>query len=151
MANIQSEAMNDMDILIQLAQKMGLPDITGGNTAQQWLQSFFTSAKIPNMTYAQFQQVGYYAYPFPTQVPSILYTAFNSNPTANPLTTPSGLIEIYSQRVATAIANGTLDGARESAIPTYIPGLELMGSSTNIHSILCQHTRSLQGIHNGRT
>jgi len=128
--NADTEAMNDMDIVTQLATMMGLGDITGGMNAQQWLKSFFTAAKIPNMTYAQFQQVGYYAYPFPAQTPSVTYSAWNQNPTASPLNTPSGLIEIYSQRVANAISSGMIDGTKETAIPTYIQGAEQSTAST---------------------
>jgi molybdopterin guanine dinucleotide-containing S/N-oxide reductase-like protein len=127
------EAMNDLDIFTQLATTLGFEtEFTNGMTQAQWLQQIWSTAGITDMTWEQFQTQGYYMYPFPDQTPVVDpgWAAWNSDPTKNPLTTPSGLIEIYSQRVADGITSGILDSSRESAIPTYIPGLEAYGSST---------------------
>lgn len=126
------EAMNDMDVFVALAGKLGFADqLTEGKTADQWLQQFYSAAAITDMTYDQFKAVGYYKYPFPAQTPSVNLAKFHDDPANNKLTTPSGKIEIYSQRVADAISSGILDAARESTIPKYIPsqeGIESIGS-----------------------
>jgi anaerobic selenocysteine-containing dehydrogenase len=53
------------------------------------------------MTYAQFQATGWYSWSIPNiDNPTVGMSAFYANPKSSPLTTPSGLIEISSSRVA---------------------------------------------------
>ena len=53
------------------------------------------------------------------------YQAFRNDPQANPLTTPSGKIEIYSTQLAEIAANWELpDGDVIHPLPVYSPGFE---------------------------
>ncbi len=62
----------------------------------------------------------------------IAYRAFREDPDANPLLTPSGKIEIYSQRVAERLSCMAGDRARMiSPIPAYIPNPEGVEASAD--------------------
>ena len=116
------EAMNDLDVFRGLATRLNLlNNLTGGLTDAQMLQQLYSQSNIP-MTFSQFQQVGYYKWNIPaSDTPYVGMQAFNTNPKANPLPTPSGLIEIYSGRVANVY--GTSDPAAPT-IPMYVQATE---------------------------
>src|SRR5690606_41216323 len=55
----------------------------------------------------------------------VAYKAFRDDPQANPLTTPSGKIEIYSEELAKIAATWELpEGAVIDPLPIYTPGFE---------------------------
>ncbi len=59
------------------------------------------------------------------------YGAFRANPTAHPLPTPSGKIEVYSEALARMAQTAQLpDGQVISPIPAYLPAAEGPGSPT---------------------
>ena len=93
------EAMNDLDIFTQLAQKLGFANkLTQGMTPDQWLEQIYSAANVP-MSFADFKYAGYYMYPLAAQgTPTISasWQNFLSDPVKNPLSTPSGLVDIES-------------------------------------------------------
>ena len=113
------DAMNDLDIYTQLATKLGFGTaFTGGQTPLQWLQTMYAAGSVP-LTFAQFQSVGFYQFPAPTQTPTVLqFSAFNQNPTANPIKTGSGLIELYSNVVATTFGASSPYALAQYVTPT---------------------------------
>jgi len=113
------EALNDLDIYTGLATKLGFgTQFTGGNTPLQWLQSMFASGSVP-LTFAQFQSVGFYQFPAAVQTPTVLqFSAFNKSPTANPLKTQSGLVEMYSNVVATQFGASSPYALAQYVTPT---------------------------------
>ena len=115
------EPMNDMDIFIALANQLGIGDMSKGMTADQWLQSIFTGLDVP-MSYDQFKQEGYYEYPPAELNPQVLepFSSFYSDPVKNKLPTPSGKIEIYSQRISNFFENNP----QAPPFPQYIPSPE---------------------------
>ena len=98
---------------------------------QYWLANGFaniapavsTAVNAQPTTFAAFKQVGYLQFPTPDYAltPQGGLANFNLNPTANPINTPSGLIEIYSQQVAAFW--GTSDPVA-TPVPHYIPSPE---------------------------
>jgi anaerobic selenocysteine-containing dehydrogenase len=114
------EAWNDLDIYIALANKLGFgQQLTNGQTPDQWLQQMYSAGNVP-MSFADFQNVGFYKYPDPTQTPVVALTNFNKDPTnTGKLATPSGLVEIYSQTVATALGSNS-----PYALASYVPPAE---------------------------
>ena len=52
------------------------------------------------------------------------YKAFRDDPQANPLTTPSGKIEIYSEELANIAATGIAGRGCYRSLPIYTPGFE---------------------------
>ena len=102
------ESMSDFNIYVALATKLGFANtLTSGQTADQWLQSLYASAKY-SMAFSDFKNAGYIKYSFDT-TPAITppFSNFLADPVANKLGTTSGLFEIYSQAVAKYFGDNT--------------------------------------------
>lgn len=116
--------------LSEVAKRLG-PDVyqtfTEGRTQHEWVKYLHakTKARNPEMPdYEEMKQTGI----FKKKCPEEHYVAFRSfreDPAANPLKTPSGKIEIYSERLAT-LAN-TWELKKDEIIhplPAYTPGFD---------------------------
>jgi len=98
---------NDYDIFSGIAREMGIEDsFTEGRNEQEWIKSIYLAtverAKAKGIdfpSYSDFKKVGWFK-PEPPLESVVMLKAFRDDPTANPLTTPSGKIEIYSTTVA---------------------------------------------------
>ena len=80
-------------------------------------------------TYEKFQKTGIYRYHMGDDS-GIVMKDFRENPLKNPLETPSGKIEIYSERLATIAKEWELPkekGQEIHPIPRFIPTLEMYG------------------------
>ncbi len=98
---------NDYDIFSGLARQMGVEaEFTEGRNEQEWIVSIYEATverakargfEMPD--YAEFKKSGWFK-PEPPVEPVVMLRAFRDDPLANPLTTPSGKIEIYSAVVA---------------------------------------------------
>lgn len=117
-------------MLSEVAKRLG-PDVyqtfTEGRTQHEWVKYLHakTKARNPEMPdYEEMKQTGI----FKKKCPEEHYVAFRSfreDPAANPLKTPSGKIEIYSERLAT-LAN-TWELKKDEIIhplPAYTPGFD---------------------------
>jgi biotin/methionine sulfoxide reductase len=101
------EARDDYTIFSALAARMGTAEtFTEGRDARQWLALLYaqsqTSARRAGVTLPDFDtfwQQGVVEITGGT-TPQVMYGAFRENPAANKLKTPSGLIEIFSERIA---------------------------------------------------
>lgn len=112
----------------EIAKRMGVEQrFTEGRTQEGWLRHLYEQSRkaIPELPdFDTFRQQGI----FKKRDPDghyVAYKAFRDNPQANPLTTPSGKIEIYSTQLA-EIA-GSWELAKEDVIhplPVYSPGFE---------------------------
>lgn len=106
----QFEARNDYDIFRELAKRAGVEDkFTEGKTEMQWLQNFyntaFDSARKNRVLMPKFDKFWEENKPFTFNVGEkakkwVRYEEFRNDPLLNPLGTPSGKIEIYSDVVA---------------------------------------------------
>lgn len=106
----QFEARNDYDIFAELAKRAGVEDqFTEGKTEMQWLKEFyqvaFTAARSNRIVMPKFEQFWAENKPltFEATEPAkkwVRYEQFRNDPLLNPLGTPSGKIEIYSDVVA---------------------------------------------------
>lgn len=96
------EAWNDLDIYTALANKLGFgSQFTGDKTPDQWLQELYAASSVP-LSFSDFQKAGFYKFPDPVQKPTVLqFASFNQDPVKNPLKTKSGLVELYSDMLAT--------------------------------------------------
>ena len=98
---------NDYDILAGIARQMGLEQaFTEGRDESQWLQWIYQSTReraaqkdIHLPAYEDLKRTGWYK-PEPPADPVIMLKAFRDDPVANPLSTATGRIEIYSPTVA---------------------------------------------------
>jgi len=98
---------NDYDIFSGIAREMGIEQsFTEGRDEQQWIKSIYLAtverakAKGINLpSYSDFKKVGWFKPEAPV-ASVIMLKAFRDDPVANPLSTVSGKIEIYSSTVA---------------------------------------------------
>lgn len=88
------------DICTELADRLGVKDkFTGGKTREEWLKEIVETgrAEDPTLpTYEEWKKVGIVRRNAGSDIP---LEDFRKDPAANPLSTPSGKIEIYSQRL----------------------------------------------------
>lgn len=95
----------------ELAKRLGVEQqFTEGRTQEEWMRHLYEQSRkaIPELpTFEEFRQQGIFKQRDP-QGHHVAYKAFREDPKANPLTTPSGKIEIYSQQLAEiAATSGT--------------------------------------------
>ncbi|MBN1686676.1 MAG: molybdopterin-dependent oxidoreductase [Spirochaetales bacterium] len=89
-------AMDDYDIFLKLAEWMGFGGgYSGGLAAAEWLDRFISNSEIADPEL--FKRSGMYLGPDRRRV---AFSDFIANPAANPLSTPSGLIELASKDYA---------------------------------------------------
>ncbi|MCV4289430.1 molybdopterin guanine dinucleotide-containing S/N-oxide reductase [Pseudomonas capsici] len=101
------EARDDYSILADLAQRMGVGDsFTEGRDASAWLRHIYEQSRERAETfgvqlpdYEQFWRDGLFEVQY-LETDMILLKPFRDDPQANPLPTPSGRIEIFSERIA---------------------------------------------------
>ncbi len=117
------------DILCEIAKRLGQEVYDkfteGGRNQEQWLQFLYgqmqaKDADLP--AYEDLKKMGVYKRKDPNEH-FVAYKKFREDPQANPLKTPSGKIEIYSERLA-EIAN-TWELAEKNEIhplPIFHPG-----------------------------
>ncbi|MEM7324111.1 MAG: molybdopterin-dependent oxidoreductase, partial [Actinomycetota bacterium] len=101
------QARDDYDIFVGLAERLGLTEaFTEGRTSAQWLEHLYEQFREANdyaPSYEQFRQEGMvehvdmYAMGASSQV---FLAGFRTDPVANPLRTPSGLIQLFSDEIA---------------------------------------------------
>ena len=100
------ESRPDYAIYAELADRLGVKDaFTEGRSEMDWLRHLYEGAreqlaernlKIPS--FDQFWETGHFEFPTPEE-PPLLFAAFRADPKSNPLKTPSGKIEIFSETI----------------------------------------------------
>lgn len=99
------------DMLTDLADKFGVKEqFTEGRTQEGWLRYLYQQSQqnIPELPdFETFRKQGIFKKVDPDGT-YIAYKAFREDPVANPLATPSGKIEIYSERLAEIAKNWDL-------------------------------------------
>ena len=101
------EARDDYDILAGIAREMGCADsFCEGRSSDEWVRHLWSEScrraaagDVALPDYEVLVSAGWHKLPRPEEEP-VMLAAFRQDPQANPLRTPSGLIEIYSERVA---------------------------------------------------
>ncbi len=101
------QARDDYAIFAALAERMGAREtFTEGRTAREWLVMLYAqsqaSARRAGVTLPDFDtfwQQGVVEITGGTP-PQVMYDGFRADPAAHPLKTPSGKIEIFSERIA---------------------------------------------------
>ncbi|WP_371685490.1 molybdopterin dinucleotide binding domain-containing protein [Flaviflexus sp.] len=111
------EAKSHYDMCTLIAEKYGIKDeFAEGRTQSEW-RSFLideTRKEVPDLwTEEEFHERGVFRVSNPNGT-DVAQKAFREDPEANPLETPSGKIEIYSQQLA--------DMAKEWEFPDAEPG-----------------------------
>ena len=92
----QGEARTDYDILCDLAERLGFgAQFSEGRSAAQWVQHFLDQSEVPD--HDAFRQTGFYGAPDQERTG---LADFTRDPAAHPLSTPSGRVELASDRYA---------------------------------------------------
>jgi biotin/methionine sulfoxide reductase len=101
------ESRNDFDIFSELAERGGFAaGYTEGRDLNAWLREIwrrleepYAAAGIELPPYDVFRERGWFELPKPEKG-FVLFDDFRADPAAHPLKTPSGKIEIYSEKIA---------------------------------------------------
>jgi molybdopterin guanine dinucleotide-containing S/N-oxide reductase-like protein len=115
------ESKSDYEICCLLAEKLGvLNEYTMGKTVEELIQHGFETSGVQKMTtYEKFKEDGHYVIPTDPdwkKYPAGLFE-FYKDPEKHPLTTPSGKLEYYSERL-----NKHFPGDKERPpVPHWIP------------------------------
>lgn len=112
----------------EIAKRLGVEQqFTEGRTQEEWLRHLYEQSRkaLPELPdFDTFRQQGI----FKKRDPDghfVAYKAFRDDPQANPLSTPSGKIEIYSGQLAQIADSWTLEkGDVIHPLPVYSPGFE---------------------------
>ncbi len=103
------EARTDFDIYAEVAAKLGLGDqYTEGKSEMDWLKQFYevaqtagTARGLPMPDFDTFWQQEYLAFEEDASAQNVVaYADFIADPALNPVGTPSGKFEIYSEKIA---------------------------------------------------
>ncbi len=101
------ESRDDYSIFADLAQRLGVAqDFTEGRNAEDWLRTIYEESRgragefdIELPDYDRFWRDGVFEVQRPVE-DTVLLKTFREDPEAHPLTTPSGRIELFSERIA---------------------------------------------------
>ncbi len=95
------ECRSIFDICTEMAKRLGTePQFTEGKSREDWLRETIeaTRANDPDLpTYDEWKEMGIYRKDLG---PAVSMAEFRADPENNPLATPSGKIEVYSDRLA---------------------------------------------------
>jgi len=98
------ESKSDYEIVCEVAKKLGLyEEYIQGKTVEEWIEFGYTHSGVQELvSWEELKEKGYYVVPTAPdweKDPAGL-TKFYEDPEANPLETPSGKLEFYSERLA---------------------------------------------------
>ena len=95
------ESRNDYDIFCGLAERLGFLDaFSEGRNEEAWLRHFAAESEVSD--FEEFRRRGIY---FGATNPRVAFSDFITHPAKNPLATPSGKIQLFSELYA--VAGGT--------------------------------------------
>lgn len=133
------ECRTSYDVCADIADKFGKKDeYTEGRTQEEWIQHLYeegakADGKMP--TWDEIKAQGIYKRALE---PSIGLKDFRDDPAKNPLGTPSGKIEIYSEQLATIAATWELkEDEVINPILVFTPGFQGYGSVTDEYPLYC--------------
>ncbi|MDD6730009.1 MAG: molybdopterin-dependent oxidoreductase [Eggerthellaceae bacterium] len=131
--DMPGECRSYYDVCADIADTFGMKDqFTEGRTQEEWIEYLYEQGreKHPDMpTWDEIQEQGLYKKKL---APVVGMQKFRNDPVANPLATPSGKIEIYSEELARLNEVRDLpEGEEIHAIPVFTEGFEGYGSITD--------------------
>ncbi len=103
----QAQARNEFDYMADIAEELGVrPRYTQQRTEEAWLRAMYGRARDANARlgvempeFDSFWEQGIFEVPEP-ETPIVAFREFRADPEAAKLNTPSGRIELFSERIA---------------------------------------------------
>jgi molybdopterin guanine dinucleotide-containing S/N-oxide reductase-like protein len=94
------QSKSDFWVFKELSDRLGFKDkfTDGIDSEEGWLKKLYGQSDIP-MSYEEFKKAGFYKMPV-KENRAVAFSAFRQDPVKNKLNTPSGKIEITSERIA---------------------------------------------------
>jgi len=115
------ESLSDWEAVGEVAKKMGLYEkFTGGNTTEDCIRMIFDHSGVDEyIDYGEFREKGYFVAPTAEgwENDPCGFHLFCEDPEENPLNTPSGLLEFYSEDLAKHFP----DDVERPPSPRFIP------------------------------
>jgi len=151
------EAKTDYEVSLEVAKKLGMEDkYTWGRTVEDWMAYAYETRQIEalsGMTWEEFKEKGFWAAPYDPDWEAKLDEApgargFYEDPEANPLLTPSGLLEYESS----FIKENFPDDDERPPVPHWIPEGEthqdnFLGERAKLYPLLCQSNHGRWRVH----
>ena len=133
------ECRSSYDVCADIADKFGMKDaFTEGKTQEQWIQELYEAGAEADGNMPSWDEIREQGVYKRTLDPVIGLEAFRTDPAKNPLGTPSGKIEIYSEQLADIAATWELeDDEVINPIPVFTPGFQGYGSVTDEYPLYC--------------
>ena len=99
------ESKSDYEAVLEVAKKLGVyQEVTEGRNIDEWIKYFFEEfyEMTPFINWEEFKEKEYYVFPIAEDWENdpVGLVEFYEDPEANPLSTPSGKLEFYSERLA---------------------------------------------------
>jgi trimethylamine-N-oxide reductase (cytochrome c) len=98
------ESKTDLEVVLEIAKKLGMHDkIAGGKSFEELMKTTYTNLGLDAfMDWEQFREKKYFTFPFVKdwEKDPAGMIKFYQNPENNPLPTPSGKLEFYSESLA---------------------------------------------------
>ena len=117
------ESMSDYQVALAVAEKLGVADqVSGGKTFDEWKENAYNIQKNATelLSWNELKERKYFMPPVDPEwenaEPGV--SAFYNNPDDNPLNTPSGLLEFYSDR----LEENFPDDEERGPYPKWVPG-----------------------------
>ena len=133
------ENRSSYDVMADIADRFGKKEeFTEGRTHDEWIQFLYetgASADSNMPSWAEIKKQGIHKVALP---PAIGLEDFRTNPAGNPLSTPSGKIEIYSEALADIAVTWELrEDEVINPLPVFTPGPDGYGTTSDEFPLYC--------------
>lgn len=133
------ENRSSYDVMADIAERFGKKEeFTEGRTHDEWVQFLYeegAAADSDMPSWDEIKEQGVYKRALD---PAIGMEDFRTDPTANPLSTPSGKIEIYSEQLAEIAATWELEADEViNPLPVFTPGPDGYGAVNDEYPLYC--------------
>lgn len=134
------ERKTNYEWVSELAELMGVgEEFTEGKTELEWIEDLYEQSREANPdlpTLEEFREQGVVTKK--TETPTIALAAFREDPVANPLATPSGKIEIYSEALDQYIQSHEFaEDDVVAPVPVYAPEWYGVETTTEDYPLMC--------------
>ena len=138
-----AECRSSCDVMADIADKFGKrQEFTEGCTQEEWIEYLYEQGRADEPDLPSFEEIKEQGAHKTHLAPSIGLEDFRKDPLANPVATPSGKIEIYSETLDKLNDEWELpDGDVIYPIPLFDPGFGGYGSVTDEYPLYCSGFR----------